>query len=115
MPALLLGLFPNFISWIISFRQIMEFMFGTDKIVDMENTEVLGNYGGKSGLGANTGEAAGLEMPPSSVWECLGTWFPFSTWEVSPAHLQCLLKVSGAPKGTLRISSLGNVLVLMFG
>lgn len=44
-----------------------------------ENTEFLGNYGGKSGSGANRGEAAGLEMPPSSVWECLGTWFPFST------------------------------------
>lgn len=40
---------------------------------DVKNTEFLGNYSGKSGLGANTGEAAGLEMPPSCVWECLGT------------------------------------------
>lgn len=82
----------------------------------MENTEFLGNYGGKSGSGANRGEAAGLEMPPSSGWECLGTcFFPFSTWEVFPAHLHCLLKVFRAPKGALWISGLRNVVLVMFG
>lgn len=81
------------------------------KILDMENTEFLGNDGGKSCSGANTGEAAGPEMHPSSGWECLGTWFPFCTWEVFPAHLHCLLKVFRAPKGTLWISGLGNVVL----
>lgn len=94
----------------------MELMFGTDKIVDVENVDFFfffGNYEGKSGLGASTGEAAGPEMPPSLGWECLVSLFHL--WRCSLLTCTVCSRCFGLQRAPCGFPAFGNVVLVMFG